>query len=289
MIYFQETPQPRSNINLRKILDHSYATIPHRNQRHMKVTERGSSTYVRAKGNVEMLRNRHEMSHLKTQNIVFPWVSPESTNFHPLNNNVGFLRASTIMSQIKEQQINLSNSMQVSFPVPTIWGLHHVEKSNVVRFSVSQNTAFQPYNQQNYLNHENKKRGQSAVGSLQKGRTISHLKSANSMRAEELSTKGMISLNPFSREGMLTTQLPGYQERPFTPYNIYPPFHMHENPSIYNGSFLLHHQLKESSGAYMGGFTQVQSSRQHVSYFKGKLTCPYHLCIYYCFTLLKGC
>ncbi|KAG5591986.1 hypothetical protein H5410_042500 [Solanum commersonii] len=73
----------------------------------------------------------------------------------------------------------------------------------------------------------------------------------------------MRSLNPFFNESMLATQLSRYQERPFT-LTTFP----YENSCIYNGSFLPHHQLKDS--------------RLHVSCFNGKLefsTFSYNLCI----------
>lgn len=79
-------------------------------------------------------------------------------------------------------------------------------------------------------------------------------------RAEHMRTKHIVSLNPFSSEGMSATQLLRHQERPFSPYNIHPPFHMDGNPSIFNGPFLSHHQLKEPSGVYMDSFTTGQSS-----------------------------
>ncbi|XP_055822163.1 uncharacterized protein LOC129890687 [Solanum dulcamara] len=262
-LVLQETPHPSNKINLNEIQDNSYVTITKKNQRTMKVTERGPSTYVPPMDNMETFRNRHERSHPRAQNGVLSWINPESTNFNPFYANVGFLRGSSAMTQVKEQPIKHPNSVQVSSHVPAGWRLQNVARSNLIRFSIAQNTTFLPYNLD-----ENHKREQVNLSSIQKGKTISDLKSVNSTRAEVMRTKGMRSLNSFSSEGMSATQLSRYQERHFTPQNIHSPFLMHENPSIYNGFFLPHHQLKESSDAYMSGFTEVQSSRQHVSYYK---------------------
>ncbi|MCD7447829.1 hypothetical protein HAX54_035307 [Datura stramonium] len=83
----------------------------------------------------------------------------------------------------------------------------------------------------------------------------------------------MGSLNPYSSEGMLEIQSLKLQERPFAPCNNHPPIHMDGKQSIFNGSFLPHHQLmKESSSVHIGGFTAVQSFQQHVPYFNDQVS-----------------
>uniref|UniRef100_M1DMV2 Uncharacterized protein n=1 Tax=Solanum tuberosum TaxID=4113 RepID=M1DMV2_SOLTU len=98
-----ETPRPSNKINLNEIQDYSIVTIIQRNQRLMKVTERGRSTYVPPMGNTEIFRKQHEMSHPLIQNGVLPWMIPISTNFHSFYGNVGFLRGGIAMMQVKEK------------------------------------------------------------------------------------------------------------------------------------------------------------------------------------------
>ncbi|KAH0642601.1 hypothetical protein KY290_034191 [Solanum tuberosum] len=257
--------QSRRNsfINLNPIIDLSHSSILQRNQRSSKVTEKRASTYMSPTSNMRMFRNWKEVNYPQTQNGVFPWRNLGSTNFNPSYANDGLLRSNTATTQVKDRTTKLPNSLQVSSPVPTRGGSHNIEISSPVKFSIAQNTTFQPYDL-----HENHKFGKVVISSVEKGKTVSDLKSTNSMRAEDKSIKGVRSLNPFSNEGTLATQLSRYQERHLTPYNIHPPFLLHENPCIYNGSFLPHHQLKESSGIYMSDFPEIQSSRQHVSCFK---------------------
>ena len=73
MIYLQETPRPSNMINLIETQDYSIVTIPEGNQRLVKVSERGRSTYVPSMGNIEIFRNQHEMNHPIIQNRVLPW------------------------------------------------------------------------------------------------------------------------------------------------------------------------------------------------------------------------
>lgn len=128
-------------------------------------------------------------------------------------------------------------------------GSYNVEISSHDKFSIMQNTNFQ---------HKNHKIEKVVIGLVQKGNTISDLKSTKSMGVEDETIKGMKSFNLFYNEGMLATQLSRYQERPFNLYNIH---QSHENLCIYNGSFLFHHQLKESSDIYMRGFTKISKLR----------------------------
>ncbi|WMV25815.1 hypothetical protein MTR67_019200, partial [Solanum verrucosum] len=59
-----ETYLPGNEINLNKVQNHSNVAIPQSNQQPMKPMETGQSTYVPTMGNMEMFKNRHEMSHL---------------------------------------------------------------------------------------------------------------------------------------------------------------------------------------------------------------------------------
>ncbi|KAG5611171.1 hypothetical protein H5410_022452 [Solanum commersonii] len=268
-----ETSLPENEINLNEVQNHSNVAIPQSNQQTMKSMETGQSTYVPTMDNMEMFKNRHERSHLQSQNGILPWINQVSTTFHPFYTNGGFLRGCTAMTQVNEQPIKLSNSMQVSSHVPTGWRLQNVEKSNPKQLSIAKNTTFRQYNLQNNCNHENRKHGQNSLGSPQKGKTISDLNKVNPMRVKDMSTKGTSPLNPYFSEGMSSIQLSKYQERPFIPYNIHPSFLMHGNPSIYNGFLMPHHQLKDFSSVFMGSFIEVQVSRQHVSYFKDQGAC----------------
>ena len=73
MIYLQETPRPSNMINLIETQDYSIVIVSQGNQRLMKVTKGGRSTYVPPMGNTEIFRNQHEMSHPLIQNRVLPW------------------------------------------------------------------------------------------------------------------------------------------------------------------------------------------------------------------------
>ncbi|KAK6782661.1 hypothetical protein RDI58_020457 [Solanum bulbocastanum] len=263
--------QSRRNsfINLNPIIDLNHSSILQRNQQPLKVTEKRASTYMPPTSNMRMFRNWHEVNYPQTQNGVFPWRYSGLTNFNPSYANDGLLRSNTATTQVKDRTTKLPNSVQVSSHVPTRWGSHNIEISTPIKFSIALTTAFQPYNL-----HENHKFGKVIISSVEKGKTVSDLKSMNSMRAEDKSIKGMRSLNPFSNKGTLATQLSRYQEKHFTPYNIHPPFLLHDNPCIYNESFLPRHQLKESSSIYMSDFPEIQSSRQHVSCFKVYLLDP---------------
>lgn len=57
-----------------------------------------------------------------------------------------------------------------------LFKMSNIVRSNSIQLSIAQNTAFPPYNLQNNCNHENHKHGQVALGSHQKGKTISDLK-----------------------------------------------------------------------------------------------------------------
>ncbi|MCE3216675.1 hypothetical protein HAX54_007487 [Datura stramonium] len=316
-----ETPHCSSNINLNEVQDHSYVTKPQKNQWPKNVMEKGPSNYVRPMSIVDMLiKNQHERIHPQNQsnwrigtneNGVLTWLNPGSTSFYPFYaNDVRALRGNTpYLSNVKvnsaeiiqdeDKQFRLfgtntqsqqkpSNGVQVSAPVPTIWGLQHGEGSNLVWFPATQRILFGHDNPQNYVNQENHKliHGQSP-GSLQKGRTISDIKSSTvdlkscnecsqtskKETGKEHINKGIGSSNPYSSEDMPETQSLKLQERLFAPCNNHPLIYMDGKQSIFNGSFLPHHQfMKESSGVLMGGFAVVQNSEQPVPYFNDQVS-----------------
>ncbi|MCD7469063.1 hypothetical protein HAX54_007683 [Datura stramonium] len=312
-----ETPCPRRNINLNEVQGHSYVTKLQNDQWPMNVMEKGPSNYVRPMGIVEMLiRNQHERIHPQTQsnwrigtneNGVLTWLNPGSTSFYPFYaDDVGALRGNTPhlsnvkvnsaeIIQDKEKKFGLldtntqsqqkpSIEVQVYAPVPTGWGLQHGKGSNLLRFPATQRILFGNDNPQNYVNQENHKliHGQSP-GSLQKGRTISDIKSntvdlkswnewsqtSKKAAGKEHINKGIGSSNLYSSEGMPETLK--LQERSFSPCNNHPLIYMDGKQSIFNGSFLPHHLMKEFSGVHMDGFTVVQSSGQPVPYFNDVL------------------
>nr|XP_010325171.1 uncharacterized protein LOC104648859 [Solanum lycopersicum] len=242
--------QSRKNsfININSIIGLNYNSILQINQQPLKVSGKKASTYMSPPTNTRIFSNWHKVNYPQTQNGVFPWGNLGSTNLNTSYASDGLLRSNTSTIQVKDQTTQLSNSVQVSSPVTPRWGSHNVEISSPMKFPIAQDTTFQPYHLA-----ENHKFGKVVISPVQKGKTISDLKSTNSMRDKDKSIKGLRSSNIFSNEGMLATQ-----KRPFTPCNIHPPF-------LYDGSFLPHHRLKESSGFHTSNVPEIQSSRQHVS------------------------
>ncbi|MCD7467895.1 hypothetical protein HAX54_005591 [Datura stramonium] len=250
-----ETPHPSNNINLNEVQGHSYVTKPQKNQWPKNVMEKAPSDYVQPMVyaiNVGALRcNTPHLSNVKVNSAEM--IQAKEKQFRLFDTNT------------KSQQ-KPSNGVKVSASVPTGRGLHHGEGSNL----------------------ENHKLviGQSP-GSLQKRRTISDIKSSTmdlkcwnewsrtSKKAtgKEHISKGIESLNPYFSEGMPEIQSLKLQERPLTPCNNHPSIYMDGKQSIFNESFLSHHQLmKESSGVHMSCFAVVQSSGQPIPYFNDQVS-----------------
>ncbi|KAJ8555366.1 hypothetical protein K7X08_012862 [Anisodus acutangulus] len=279
-----ETPHPRSKANLNEIQGPLYVVKPQKDQPLKKVMEKGPSEYVPTMDIVEMLaRNQYERSLPQTQsNLTIEkngngvrWLNPGSTSFYPvhanINADVGTLRGnilhlpnvkanSTEMAQVQEIQFKLfgastqiqqrpSNRVQVSAPVPTRWGLQHGEGPKPVLFPAAQNILFGHGSPQMHVNQ--------APGSVQKGRTISDIKSVDPKSSKNTgSSKGLGSSN--------------FKERTFSPCNNHPPINMDGNQSIlFNGSFLSHNH---SSGVHMDGYAAGQSSRQPVPFFHDQVS-----------------
>ncbi|KAK4364908.1 hypothetical protein RND71_016266 [Anisodus tanguticus] len=273
-----ETPHPRSKANLNEIQGPLYVVKLQKDQPLKKVMEKGPSEYVPTMDIVEMLaRNQYERSLPQTQsNLTIEkngngvrWLNPGSTSFYPvhanINADVGALRGnilhlpnvkanSTEMAQVQEIQFKLfgastqiqqrpSNRLQVSAPVPTRWGSQHGEGPKPVLFPAAQNILFGHGSPQMHVNQ--------APGSVQKGRTISDIKSVDPKSSKNTgSSKGLGSSN--------------FKERTFSPCNNHPPINMDGNQSIlFNGSFLSHYH---SSGVHMDGYAAGQSSRQPIKY-----------------------
>ncbi|KAK4338028.1 hypothetical protein RND71_042515 [Anisodus tanguticus] len=293
-----ETPHPSSKANLNEVQGHSYVVKPQKDHQLKKVMEKGPSDTVSPMNIVEMLaRNQYERNLAQTQsNLMIErngnggvrCLNPGSTSFYPvhanINADVGALRGNilhlpnvkannTEMAQVQEMQFKLfgastqiqqkpSNRVQVSAPVPTRWGLQHVEGPKPVWFPAAQNILFGHGNPQNYVNQSNNRLvlGQ-APGLVQKGRTISDIKtvdpkSLKKPKNQECSSKGFGSSNS--------------KERPFSPCNNHPPISMDGNQSIlFNGSFLSYNHCPS---VYMGGYAAGQSSRQPVPYFQDQVS-----------------
>ncbi|XP_059275238.1 uncharacterized protein LOC132029871 isoform X1 [Lycium ferocissimum] len=171
---------------------------------------------------------------------------------------------STEMAHVQEMQSKLfgastqiphrpSIGVQVSAPIPTRWGLQHVEGPKPIWFPAAQNISF---------GHNSHKmvHGQ-ASGLVQKGRTISDIKTMESKYSNKTGnpqycTKGVGASN--------------FKERPFTPCNNHPSIHRDGNQSIlFNGLFLSHNH---SSGVHMGGYAAGQSSGQPIPYFNDQVS-----------------
>ncbi|OIT30217.1 PREDICTED: protein EMBRYONIC FLOWER 1-like isoform X1 [Nicotiana attenuata] len=164
-------------------------------------------------------------------------------------------------------------------------GFQRGEEANPLWFSTVQNTP---------LGHgiAQKSIGQPNDKMIQKGRTISDIKSGDVRMQNEphlllpksggnadLNVKSMASLDPYNNEAIPAMQLlslmdrrmppstPPFnldanklREKPFSPCSYHPRFHMDGKQSILNGSYLSHHQLKDSTGVYAGGYYADQIS-----------------------------
>ncbi|XP_070012656.1 protein EMBRYONIC FLOWER 1-like [Nicotiana sylvestris] len=164
-------------------------------------------------------------------------------------------------------------------------GFQHGEEANPIWFSTVQNTP---------LGHgiAQKSIGQPNDKMIQKGRTISDIKSGDVRMQNEphlllpksggnanLNVKSMASLDPYNNEAIPAMQLlslmdrrmppstPPFnldanklREKPFSPCSYHPRFHVDGKQSILNGSYLSHHQLKESTGVHAGGYYADQIS-----------------------------
>ncbi|XP_060208099.1 uncharacterized protein LOC132635641 [Lycium barbarum] len=125
-------------------------------------------------------------------------------------------------------QQRLSNGLQVSALVPTRWGLQHGEGPKPVWFPAGQNISF----------------GQPS-GSVQKGRTISDIKTLESKSSNKTGNPGVGASN--------------FKQRPFSPYINHPPI------PYFNDQVSLQTQLQEEkrkphATARLGGTKLRQSS-----------------------------
>ncbi|KAM3201747.1 protein EMBRYONIC FLOWER 1 [Capsicum annuum] len=251
------------------------------------------------------------------QSEAVTWSRPGVTSFRPaqanMNTDVGTSRGSSLqISHAKRNHLGLSQAegpptklfgafpqTQQKFPsggqgsasVHIRPGLQRGEEAKPVWFPTVQNMPLGLGVPQKSIIQPNDKmiHGQ-ASASLQKGRTISDIKSGDVRMQNEhhlrfpkssnagLNVKGMGSLDPYCNETIPAMQLlslmdrrmpssPPFNidankllEKPFAPCSYHPRFQMDGKQSILNGSYLSHHQLKESPGVHPGGYYADQIS-----------------------------
>nr|XP_016465919.1 PREDICTED: protein EMBRYONIC FLOWER 1-like [Nicotiana tabacum] len=207
---------------------------------------------------------------------------------HVKRNHLGMAQVErlpvNLFGTFPQTQQELSNVGQGSASMNIRSGLQHSEEANPVWFSNVQNTPLG-------LGIAQKSIGQPNEKMIQKGRTISDIKSGDvRMQIEphlllsksggnaDLNVKNMGSLDPYNNETIPAMQLlslmdrrmpssPPFnldinklREKPFSPCSYHPRFQMDGKQSILNGSYLSHHQLKESSGVHPGGYHADQIS-----------------------------
>ncbi|XP_060208098.1 uncharacterized protein LOC132635640 isoform X2 [Lycium barbarum] len=224
----------------------------------------------------ETARNQYARSHPQTQSNLtiernrnggLRWLHPGSTSFYPVHANVnadvGALRGnvlhlsnvkanSTEMAHVQEMQFKLfgastqiqqrpSNAVQVSAPVPAKWGLQHGEGPKPVWFPTGQNISFGHDNPKTVLEQPS--------GSVQKGRTISDIKTKESHCSNKTGNPGVGPSN--------------FKQRPFSPCINHPPI----QSILFNGSFL---SYNKSSSVHMSGYAAGQSSQQPIPYFNAQ-------------------
>ncbi|KAG5575858.1 hypothetical protein H5410_055992 [Solanum commersonii] len=166
-----ETPHPRNKINLTKIQDLSNESSPDpkwSTSMINPVSTNFRSLFANDDSSEPIWRDMNVLHVVEANGPVESW-NPRQVTVKTLLTGYKVSRIAN-NAKIKFQALankKIEANQKYEFD---LFEMMNIERSNLVRLSIAQNTIFRPYNLQNNCNHENHKGGQVILGSLQEKR-----------------------------------------------------------------------------------------------------------------------